>query len=128
MQRQERIKTLIIGFKTAKIERVQLDIHGGSLIANRDIYDDTFDTIGDAILAEPGTMKKYAVVIAGNSFLEEDTSKKCRNYPNSEYASYKECDNQYMKDICERVGLAPVWLLDDFNLVTKKRAIDDTGC
>ena len=73
-------------------------------------------------------MKKYAVEIAGNSYLEEDTSKKCCNYPNSEYASYKECDDQYMKDICERVGLAPVWLMDDFNLVTKKAVIDDTGC
>ena len=127
--RQERIRTLEIYFKTSKIRRVQLDFHGGSLKANRDIYDDTFDTIGDAILiAEPGTTKKYAVEIAGNSYLEEDTSKKCREYPNSEYASYKECDDQYMKDICERVGLAPVWLMEDFNLVTKKAVFDDTGC
>ena len=72
IRRQERIKTLIIDFKTAKIDRVQLDFHGSSLIANRDIYDDTFDTTGDAILiAEPGTIKKYAVEIAGNSYLED---------------------------------------------------------
>ena len=129
MRRWERVKTLELYFKTANIERVQLDFQGGSLKANRDIYDNAFDTIGDSILnAEPGTVNKYAVEIAGNSYLEEDTSKKCREYPNSEYASYKDCDDQYMKDICEKVGLAPVWLMDDFNLVTKKAVIDDTGC
>ena len=82
---------------------------------------------GDAIVAEPGTFKKYAVEITENSYLEEDTSKKCRNYPNSEYASYKECDDQYMKDICKKFDLVPVWLEEDFGKVTKKAVIADTG-
>ena len=126
--RQERIKTLAIGFKTTRIERVQINFHGSSLKANRDIYDDTFGTTGDAIVVDKaGTYNKYAVEISGNSYLEEDTSKKCRNYPNSEYASYKDCDDQYMRDICKEVGLAPVWLFEDFSLVTQKAVMDDTA-
>ena len=66
----------------------------------------------------PGTSKKYAVEIAGNSYLEEDTSKKCRDYPNSEYASYRGC---------EKFGLAPVWLEEDFDQVTKKAVIAEKG-
>ena len=126
--REERINTLEINFNTSKTERIQLDLHGGSLMANRDIHDDTFGATGDAIVvAKKGTYNKYAVEISGNSYLEEDKSKKCRNYPNSEYASYKECDDQYMKDICKRVGLAPVWLFKDFDQVTKKAVIGVTG-
>ena len=124
---EDRINTLEIYFNANKTQRIQLDFHGGSMIANRDIYDDTFGTTGDAIvLDEPGTYHKYAVEISGNSYLEDDTSKKCRDYPNSEYASYKECDDQYMRDICKRVGLAPVWLFEDFSQVTQKAVIDDT--
>ena len=51
---QEGIRTLWIDFNTTKTEKVQVDFHGGSLIANREIYDDAFDMAGDAIIAEPG--------------------------------------------------------------------------
>ena len=125
---EDRINTLEIHFNATKTHRIQVDFHGGSMIANRDIYDDTFGTTGDAIVVEkPGTYYKYAVEISGNSYVEEDTSKKCRDYPNSEYASYKECDDQYMRDICKKVGLAPVWLFEDFSQVTQKAVIDDTA-
>ena len=123
----ERIKFLEIFFKTNKTKRVQLDFHGSTLIANRDIYDDTFHTSGDAIVAKSQKVNKYAVELSGNSYLEEDDSKNCRNYPNSEYSSYKDCDDQYMRSICERAGLAPVWLWEDFDKVTKKAVVDDSG-
>ena len=55
----EGINTLEIFFNKTNTERIQLDFHGGSLIANRDIYDDTFGTTGDAIVVdEPGMYRK----------------------------------------------------------------------
>ena len=116
-----------MNFNTTKAEKIQITFYGGSLAANREIYDDTFDTTGDAIILEKSTINKYAVEISGNSYLEEDKSKKCRNYPNTEYASYKECDDQYMRNICDRVGLVPVWISKDFSEVTTKAVIDGTG-
>ena len=47
-------------------------------MANRDIYDDTFDSIGDAIvISRPETFDKYAIEISGNS---QDESKKCQSF------------------------------------------------
>ena len=123
----ERINTLEIFFNSTKAEKIQLAFYGSSLAANREIYDDTFDTTGDAIIIEKPGLRKYAVEISGNSYLEEDKSKKCRNYPNAEYASYKECDEKYMRNICDKVGLVPVWISENFSEVTTKAVIADTG-
>ena len=66
---QESIRTLQIVFNTTKIEKVQVNFQGASLIANREIYDNAFDTTGDAIVAEPGTrvtgvgLSTYAILL-----------------------------------------------------------------
>ena len=38
-----------------------------------------------------------------------------------------ECDDQFMKDICKGVELAPIWLLDDFSQATPKAVVNHTG-
>ena len=35
----------------------------------------------------------------------------CRDYPNPEYASYDECDNQFMR--ASLPGLTPVWMTEN---------------
>ena len=127
---QEWIDSVEIGFNTTKIEKVEVALYGKSLVANRDVYDNTFDNIGDKIhVRQPGYLTKFAVEISENSYLEEDKSKNCRNYPNPEYASYKECDDDYMRAICKSANLTPVWLAEDMKLVTKKAVIgtDNSG-
>ena len=59
--------------------------------------------------------------------MEDDKSKNCREYPNSEYASYMDCDNQYVKKICDKAKLAPVWLLEDISLATTYALVNDSG-
>ena len=66
------------------------------------------------MLVKKGKFRKYAVEISKNVYLEEDKSKNCQNYPNPDFGSYKECDEQYMRDICNSFNLAPIWLYDDF--------------
>ena len=51
-----------------RAKRIQLNLHRTSLMANRDIYDDTFDSIRDAIvISRPETFDKYAIEISRNS-------------------------------------------------------------
>ena len=49
--------------------------------------------------------------IKKNIFDEEDQSKKCRNYPNPDFFSHKECDFPGM-------DLMPPWLDEDLANVT----------
>ena len=37
-------------------------------------------------------------MFAKTVFVEEDPSQTCRNYPTSEFESYSECDDKYMKN------------------------------
>ena len=60
-------------------------------------------------------------------FVEEDPRKSCRNYPNAEFSSFAECDNQYMRDRIDQVApglnLTPPWLTNDLNKVTTEPVI-----
>ena len=125
--RHESMRSLDLIFKSGNLEKVQISLQGITLDSNREIFDNSFYNKGDKITVKPGRIYKYAVEISKNVYLEEDKSKKCRDYPNSEYASYMECDDQFMKDICERVELAPIWLLDDFSQATTKAEVNQSG-
>ena len=126
-KRDESMKTLYIEFMSGNLEKVQIGLQGITLASNREIFDNSFHTKGDKISVTPGRINKYAVEISKNVYLEEDKSKKCRDYPNSKYASYMECDDRFMKDICERVKLAPIWLLDDISQATTNAVLNGSG-
>ena len=114
------VKTLWIVFKAGKTNKVTIHLQGRTLATNRDINENTFYTKGHEIFVESGKLRKYAVEISKNVFLEEDTSKNCRSYPNPEFASFMECDEHCMRDICDSLNVAPVWLYDDYEKVTKR--------
>ena len=60
--------------------------------------------------------------------MEEDPNQNCRNYPNSDFQSYKACDDELSKNHLanKTPGIVPVWLTDDIESVTTN-AILDTG-
>ena len=73
--------------------------------------------------------KQYVVDISESVFVEEDPSKSCRVYPNKDHQSYRECDDQFLK---EYVGafdppITPFWLTDDFNHVTTHAIMKSYG-
>ena len=121
------VNNLRMFFKTEKTKSVTINLQGVTLTSNREMYDNAFYTQGDPIFAEPGKFRKYAVEISKNVYLEEDTSKNCRDYPNSEFASYMDCDEQHMKNNCKRMNLAPIWLYDNFSEVTKITILNHSG-
>ena len=121
------VRTLRMSFKTEKTKSVIINLQCRTLTSNREMYDNAFYTKGDPIFAEPGKFRKYAVEITKNVYLEEDASKNCRDYPNSEFASYMDCDEQHMRNICKDMNLAPIWLYDDFSKVTKMTILNQSG-
>ena len=117
----------ILRIKARNIEKLQISLYGSTINTHREIYDNTFYAKGDTVNAKSGELNKYAVKISKNIFLEDDKSKNCREYPNSEYASYMDCDNQYVKKICDKAKLAPIWLLEDISLATTYALVNDSG-
>mgnify|MGYP001158889063 CR=1 FL=1 len=68
------------------------------------------------------TMTSFIVKIKESVFVEEDSSQTCRNYPTSEFASFTECDNQYVRRRIDQfapgLNLTPVWTTDNLDMVT----------
>ena len=100
-------------------------IKGQSMDSNREISDHVFQRT--YIEAEANFTKRYSIEISKNTFVEDDHSKNCRKYPNKIFASYKDCDEQFMKEICDKEGLVPIWLTNDFGKVTKQTVLMKSG-
>ena len=96
------INTLLIWFSrswnwSSEESGVQIEINGGTLSCGRSIFDHTFYSTGDTIEAKHREIKKYAMEISENVFVEGDPTKSCRVYPNEEFERYCACDDQFMK-------------------------------
>ena len=102
----------------------QLQLRDKGLAANRMIEEHRFFSNGDTMTLKTlkNSMPKYIVKIKKNVFVEEDPRKNCLNYPTTEFSSYAECDNQYMRDRIDKVApglnLTPPWLTSDLGEVT----------
>ena len=73
--------------------------------------------------------RTYVVDISESVFVEEDPSKNCRVYPYKDHQSYRECDDQFMKDLVSTFDppITPVWLTDDMNKVTSHAVMKSYG-
>ena len=121
-------KTMSLNFKTSKqVQAVHIQLHGKTLAAHRQIFDHTVFSTGDVIKARPGEHNKFATRIEENVFVEEDDTKNCRSYPNSEFANYRECDDHIVQSICSKAGLVPIWMVDQFENVTIVSASPSSG-
>ena len=102
--------------------RVELKLQGHSLGSRREIQEHRFYSSGDALKVDK--YSSYIVKIKANVLVEEDLSKTCRNYPNPDFASYKECDYKYMRDKVDKyfpgLNLIPPWLTEDLENVTSR--------
>ena len=74
--------------------------------------------------------KDYVLQIKENVFIEKDPTKNCRNYPNPDFASYKDCDDQFMKDFVSTFDppdMVPVWLAEDLDKVSSHADLVNFG-
>ena len=88
---------------------ITVHFNGDTLDTRRNIMENSFQSFGDPIhLSEEDVSKVYMVDITQRIFVEEDPTNTCRVYPNQEYQSYQDCDDQFMKKLLP--GLTPIWL------------------
>ena len=104
---------------------VELQLQGQNLNVHRKIKDHVFYHIGDPMRLDKYTT--YSVKIKKRVFIEGDPGRTCKNYPNSEFKTYMECDDEYMKDKMEKVApgldLMPVWMTNDLRKVTTEPVV-----
>ena len=102
---------------------VELNLEGKSLATHRQIQSHQFYSTGDSMKLQKG-FSNYIVKVKKNVFVEEDPKNACRNYPNLEFSSYGDCDDDYMRKRIEAVApglnLTPPWLTDDLDKVTNE--------
>jgi hypothetical protein len=115
------VKKMIIDGKALENRSVEVHVQGSSLACDRNIRAHLLYSEGDKIrLQKMNFMRMFVVNLKKNVFVEEDPKKNCRNYPNPEYASYRECDDLWMKDTMARLapGLLPIWLAGNLENVS----------
>ena len=102
---------------------VELRIRGKTLKSQREVKEHRFFASGDDLKLtrddlELNKFSNYIMKIKKNVFVEEDRTKNCRNYPNLDFHSFKDCDLQYMRTKVKEMNLMPPWLTDDLDTVT----------
>ena len=64
------------------------------------------------------------VVKIKKTVFEARANQNCRQYPNADFLSYKDCDSEYMRvrinDLAPDLDLTPPWITDDLKSVTTK--------
>ena len=119
------MKSLMISFNDTKDNlAVKLAFQSRGLILHRDQQKLRFGSSGSIIKHVPKKWSKYVVDVKKRVFVEDDPSQKCRNYPTTEFESYTECDDQYTRKRIEQIApglnLTPVWMTNNFDLVTSQ--------
>ena len=90
-----------------------------------DFFHFFFYSTGDAIISEQGRMQRFGVEISKNVYVEEDKDKQCKEYPNDQYKSFADCDNQYLRSVCQKHNISPIWLNNNFTNVTVQYVLSD---
>ena len=108
--------------KAGQDSSVSLKLQQRGLILHREYQEFRFASSGDNLELVPDKVSKFVVKIKKTVFAEEDPSQTCRNYPTSEFESYTECDDKYMKKKIEEISpgknLTPVWMTENLDTVT----------
>ena len=118
------MKSLLIFFDESMLKddnvTIELKLQGQNLAASRAIQDHLFFHTGDDMTMKPGKIPNFRVKIKKRVHIEGEPGNTCRNYPNSDFGSYRECDHKFMKTKVENIvpGLMPLWMTEDLSKVT----------
>ena len=88
------ITRILIRFDNNSSVSVEVYLLGKTLDSRRNLRSNTFYTQGLPIRPKHRIWSSYIVKTHEVVYVEEDKSKECRNYPNPEFQSFGECDEQ----------------------------------
>ena len=97
---------------------VEVQLEGQTLATRRNKNGHQFYHSGEVM----NSLSGYIVKLKKNTFVEEDPSRTCRNYPTPDFESYMDCDDRYVKErfraFFPGLNLTPPWLTDNLEIVT----------
>ena len=121
------ISKLVMRFGDISSMSVEVSVLGKSLESRKSIRSNAFYSKGVSIRPENQIWSSYIVKTQEVVFVEEDESKDCKDYPNSEFQSFGDCEDQGSKDFLAKQfpNIIPVWLMDNIENVTTGAVIPD---
>ena len=86
----------------------------GLLSCNRPIMQHQLLFSGEDIRLEKSEKyigRSYSIAFTKTEFVEKDKTKNCKIYPNDKFESYKECDDEFIKEAYKEFnGTLPAWM------------------
>ena len=119
------IQQLFLGVRDLGNHTIWIHFVGNTLVTGRMIREQSRSSTGDPIKLKSNRIERaYMVDINQRVFVEEDPSSNCRDYPNQEYQSYQECDNQFMRKTLP-AELTPIWITDHVDSITTREIYEN---
>ena len=106
------IQELMVYVKNIDGYSIEIHFVGDSLDTGRNIKEHSLYSSGDVIKLTERKKSYYMVDITQKVFVEEDPNNNCRDYPNQDFRSYRDCEDRYIRNLLP--GLTPLWLSDNF--------------
>ena len=92
-------------------------------VVKRKLIAKSFDYEGTIIELEDlwsTKVKTYALTLSQTINLEADEGKQCRNYPNENFSSYRECDENFVYDeVLNNFNIVPFWAAKSIDEITE---------
>ena len=119
---QKRISQVIFYFKNNTDVQVEIEDRLIALPSGRKI--DKFNVQGSKLTLENFQKHLYKYYFVGfhqDIFIEDDPNNDCNVYPTERYASYAECDSEFVKSFMKKnfpESFMPMWVTDEIQSVT----------
>ena len=99
-----------------KIEDIRKSLPKRPLISNSNDYDGVPLHIENLT---SGQFYDFSLTLSETISLEEDSGKNCKKYPTEKFASYKECDMEYVyNEMKNKYRIMPFWAAKNLEEVT----------
>ena len=93
-------------------------------LARRRLIQNSFEYEGAKIELESlysSKTRTYALTISQTINLETDKGKNCKNYPNENFSSYRECDEDYVyNEVVKNYNMMPFWAAKKIDEISHK--------
>ena len=86
------IKSLKINFRMQSNFSAEVQVVDKNMWTERTINSHSFSSSGDRVVTKAGFLSSYFV----NAAIEEDFTANCTSYPNTNFANYSQCDDEYV--------------------------------
>ena len=66
-------------------------------------------------------LNSYGVSLKQSYYSDQDEKANCINYPNKKFYSFQDCDEEFVKDEMQKIGVMPFWAAkDNINVTSSK--------